>query len=648
MQLSIIIVNYNVKYFVEQCLHSVAKAIKNINAEVFVVDNQSSDNSIAYLQPLFPWVQFIVNDANIGFGKANNLAIKKSKGEYVLLLNPDTLVTEDCFEQCISFFSTQPNCGAVGVKMIDGSGTFLPESKRAFPSPMVSFFKIVGLSSIFKKSRLFNKYALGYLNENEIHEVDVLAGAFMMIKRAAIDVCKGFDEDFFMYGEDIDLSYRIQQAGFKNYYLGNVNIIHFKGESTKKGSLNYVKLFYSAMSIFVNKHYKGSAATIFVMLLNIAIFFKAVTSLIKSFFVKIGMPLFDAALILLALNGTAFVWIQYVRNGVPFMQSTVNITLFSFTAIMLIAAVITGIYDNLYKPSKAFFASFAGIVTMIAVYALLPETLRFSRGVIVIGGFMAALFVYCSRYILLQLQLIPPSYQANYLPATIVVGNEKSFQQVSHVYKQTGTNDSIIGRIGNNKNEKNTIGEINNLQEIIKELAVNEIVFCLDEWSLTHVIHWIQQHNSIHFRFFASNSKSIVGSDDKSASGKIYAYENDFAIARPYEKRMKRLVDSVVSLLLIICFPLNIFIIKKPIAAFVFACKVLMGKRTWVGYANANSKQSLPPILPNKLTVLGLAEKASQHISTQALQQLNMRYAKHYEFWVDIKIIFKNYSRLGG
>ena len=263
MQLSIIIVNYNVKYFLEQCLHSVAKAIAGIDAEIIVVDNDSKDGSVAYLQPLFPRVKFVASKTNDGFAVANNKALALSKGDYILFLNPDTIVPEDCFANCINFFKEHKNCGALGVQMIDGAGNFLPESKRSFPSLSAAFYKLSGLSLIFPKSKIFNKYALGNLPKDDNFEVDVLAGAFMMLSRTVIEYTKGFDETYFMYGEDIDLSFRVQQAGYKNYYFGKQQIIHFKGESTKRGSLNYVRMFYKAMSVFVKKHYTGSKATFF-------------------------------------------------------------------------------------------------------------------------------------------------------------------------------------------------------------------------------------------------------------------------------------------------------------------------------------------------------------------------------------------------
>ena len=257
MQLSVIIVNYNVKYFLEHCLLSVIKACKEIDAEIFVVDNNSTDGSEAYLVPKFPSVKFYWNKINVGFGNANNSILKYTTGDYILFLNPDTIVPEDCFTKCISFFKSNNDCGAIGVRMIDGSGIFLKESKRCLPTPAAGFFKMVGLSNLFPSSVFFARYYAGHLPEKENNKAEVLAGAFMMLSKKTIEATKGFDEAFFMYGEDIDLSYRITKAGLQNYYLGDISIIHFKGESTQKKSSSYTNNFYGAIIQFVDKHYSN-------------------------------------------------------------------------------------------------------------------------------------------------------------------------------------------------------------------------------------------------------------------------------------------------------------------------------------------------------------------------------------------------------
>ncbi len=268
--------------------------MKNIEGEIIVIDNNSFDGSCFFFKNKFEKINFIWNNENVGFAKANNQALKTASGEYILFLNPDTIVPEDCFEKCISFILSQKNNCALGIKMLDGSGKFLKESKRSFPSPMISLYKLSGLARLFPHSKIFAKYHLGYLKENENHEVDVLAGAFMMVPKKILNIVDGFDEDFFMYGEDIDLSFRIQEAGFTNFYFSESSIIHFKGESTKKGSINYVKMFYKAMSVFVKKHYGSSRAGLFNLLIQTAIFFRACMAVIQQFLKRIVAPATDA------------------------------------------------------------------------------------------------------------------------------------------------------------------------------------------------------------------------------------------------------------------------------------------------------------------------------------------------------------------
>jgi GT2 family glycosyltransferase len=284
MDLSIIIVNYRVKFFLEACLLSVEKAIRQshylpevplpVASEILVVDNDSRDDSLEYLQPRFPNVQFIANQQNVGFGAANNQALEKAKGRYILFLNPDTILPEDFFTHCFSFIGSTPHTGGLGVRMIDGSGHFLKESSRGFPSAWVAFCKLSGLTALFPHSRLFAGYYQGHLSSGNSHPAPVLSGACLFVSRSVLDKTGGFDEQFFMYAEDIDLSYRIELAGFHNYYLADTTIIHFKGESTQKDT-RYVKLFYKAMSQFRRKHFRGGFNLVFNGVVEIAIWLRA-------------------------------------------------------------------------------------------------------------------------------------------------------------------------------------------------------------------------------------------------------------------------------------------------------------------------------------------------------------------------------------
>ena len=279
MKLSVVIVNYNVKYFLELCLYSLYRAINGVPTEIFVVDNASEDGSVEYLKVRFPEVIFISNKENYGFSRANNQAIELAKGEYILVLNPDTVLGENVVKDCISFMDANPQTGGAGVRMITGNGSFLPESKRGFPDPLSSFYKFAGLSTLFPYSHRFGKYHLRFLNNNKSHSVDVLAGAYMLLRKETLQKSGSFDEDFFMYGEDIDLSYRIKKAGYENYYLP-YSIIHYKGESTKKDSFKYVFTFYEAMIIFFKKHYPNySNGLSFVI--KVGIYLKALIAILN-------------------------------------------------------------------------------------------------------------------------------------------------------------------------------------------------------------------------------------------------------------------------------------------------------------------------------------------------------------------------------
>lgn len=254
MKLSVIIVNYNVKGFLLQTLHSLKKALKHISSyEIIVVDNASDDGSESHIKRLFPEVNYLYNTHNVGFACANNQAIALSKAEYLLLLNPDTLLPEDNIDNLLNFMQNQPEAGACGVMMRSANGAFLPESKRGYPSPLASFWRLSGIYKLFPHHPRFDGYYLSRLCKDEVHHIPILAGAYMMVRREAMNQCIGFDESFFMYGEDIDLSYRIEQCGYKNYYVPEP-ILHYKGESTRKLSYKYVVIFYDAMTTFFKKH----------------------------------------------------------------------------------------------------------------------------------------------------------------------------------------------------------------------------------------------------------------------------------------------------------------------------------------------------------------------------------------------------------
>jgi GT2 family glycosyltransferase len=279
MKLSVVIVSYNVKHYVEQCLLSLRRALQGIDAEVIVVDNHSHDGTVDLIREQYPEVQVVASNHNLGFARANNIAIGQSESEYVLLLNPDTIVAEETIAECLQFMEDHPRAGGLGVRMLMADGNDAKESRRGLPTPAVAFYKMSGLCARFPQSRRFGHYYMGYLPWDEPAQIEVISGAFCLMRRAALNEVGLLDEDFFMYGEDIDLSYRLLKGGYENWYLP-IRILHYKGESTQKSSFRYVHVFYDAMLIFFRKHY-AHASLFFTIPIKAAIYGKAFVELCR-------------------------------------------------------------------------------------------------------------------------------------------------------------------------------------------------------------------------------------------------------------------------------------------------------------------------------------------------------------------------------
>jgi GT2 family glycosyltransferase len=508
MQLSIVIVNYNVKHFLIQCLQSVKKAIEGIEAEVFVVDNASADGSVEMLQEKFPWTNIIANTENVGFSCANNQAIKLAKGEFVLLLNPDTLVEEDTFVKCIDFMNETPDAGALGVKMINGNGEFLPESKRALPLPSVAFYKIFGLSKLFPRSKRFGSYHLTYLDNNKTQSVEVLSGAFMFIRKKALDKIGLLDETFFMYGEDIDLSYRIIQGGYKNYYLPETRIIHYKGESTKKGTINYVVVFYKAMQIFAKKHFTNKKSFRLTWMLNFAIWFRASLAIGKRIAASLLLPLLDIALIYGGMIVLAFYWqrqVLFYRES-HFPDYYFYLVIPCYIAIWIISIAINKGYKKPYSTSKTNRGIILGTIVILLIYALLPETIRFSRAVTVFGAVWTAIVMNVVRYLLHSFKVKGYQYANSQKRRILIIGNLPETERVA-----------ILAQIGSQKPEiiySSQDISSSKIKNQIQENKINELIFCSKDISIKNIIsHLIELKNcSVFYKIAPENEQAIIGS----------------------------------------------------------------------------------------------------------------------------------------
>jgi GT2 family glycosyltransferase len=629
----------------EQCLCSVIKACKNIDAEIIVVDNNSTDGSRDFILPKFSTVNFIWNQVNTGFAKANNQALGQAKGEYILFLNPDTIVPEDCFEKCIQFFELHPQAGALGIRMIDGAGKFLKESKRAFPSPLTSLYKLSGLTKLFPKSKVFAKYHLGHLSDKENHEVDVLAGAYIMVPQKIINQTGSFDETFFMYGEDIDLSYRIQKAGYKNYYFAESTIIHFKGESTKKGSLNYVRMFYSAMSLFVKKHYSGSRAGVFNFLIQTGIFLRAVLTVAGKFLQRIGFPLLDAAIIFMSFWCIKFLWNTFIRKEVNYSPNMLIIAFPVFTLLFLFASYYSGLYDKGYKQSQLNRSTITAALVLLSVYALLPESIRFSRGILVFGIVTAFIFMSLLRWLFMQWNLLSRVEDEDGYRQTIVVAGENDFTAVTALMHKAGMPERVLGRVNNSlKSSSKALGSIHQLSHLIKMYPIKEIIFCEDILSFKEIISTVQQlPEGIRNKFHASGSSSIIGSDSKDISGKYVAGNNKYTIANAVNRRNKNLLDAVVSVIFLLSFPVHFLTQKKPFHFFKNVFSVLFLQKSWIGYAVIANK--LPVIKKGVLTSTALPQSIND-LPIESLYLSDEWYATFYSASTDIKKIIRGYKYL--
>ncbi|MEN8204245.1 MAG: glycosyltransferase [Bacteroidota bacterium] len=663
MDLSIVIVNYNVKYFLEQCLHAVQQAIIGLNTEVFVVDNNSVDGSVSEIRQKFPWIKIIENKENLGFSKANNQAIGESEGRYILLLNPDTVVEEDTFRKCIEFMDDHPDAGALGVKMIDGKGEFLPESKRALPTPAVSFYKMFGLSSLFPKSKRFGKYHLGYLDREETHVVDVLAGAFMFMRKETLDKTGLLDETFFMYGEDIDLSYRITKAGYKNYYFPGTTIIHYKGESTKKGSLNYVKMFYQAMIIFAGKHFTSRKAKTFKLLINVAIYFRAALSLIRRFVQKIYRPALDGIIIYLGYLFALPIWEQ-VRFNIPgyypplFLQMVVP----AYILIWLVAIYYSGGYD---KPLKLFSfvkGHLVGTLFILVIYALLPIDWRFSRALIFLGSAWAIFSTLGLRLLFHLLGIKDYEIDLNKQKRMVIVGKKGEVLRVSKLLQDTQARLEILGFVspaskeavtgdekvtGDGINGDGYMGHMEQIDEIAAINRVDEIVFCSKDLPSQEIIRVMTRliGSSVDFKIAPPESLSVIGSNSINTAGDLYTIHFN-SIGKESNRRNKRLFDAALALPLFLTFPLWFLFVKGHFRSVGNTLRVLFGICTWVGYLEAdhNARPDLPRLKKGILNP-GI-HLPPEILSNERIKEINVVYAKDYKVFNDLIIIAKNFRKI--
>ena len=652
MKLSIIIVNYNVAYFLEHCLYSVRDACKNIESEVFVVDNNSVDNSLSMLREKFPEVKLIANKDNKGFSKANNQAIRVSKGEYVLLLNPDTVVEEDTFEKCIEFMDSHPDAGGLGVKMIDGNGKLLPESKRGFPTPWVSFCKMSGLIKLFPTSKRFAGYYMGHLSYDDTNPVDVLAGAFMLMRKETLDKVGLLDEDYFMYGEDIDLSYRITKGGYKNYYFPEARIIHYKGESTKKGSLNYVYTFYNAMDIFAKKHLSSRQGKMLSVLIKFAIWFRASLSFLSRIFKDISLPIIDFLFVYLGYFLLEKWWsINIWDDAGYYPREYMLVVVPLYILIWILSIYFSGGYSRPPKPQKIVSGMFFGIITILVFYSLLPEDLRYSRALVLLGAVLALFIIITIRYISAFIRTKKWSLKSKESTRYVIIGNEEETTRVARLLNRADIRTDFIGLVSidaSDDSNPNIIGNVDQIEEIIRIYKINEVVFCAQDLTQQKIISLMAQlqRYSPNFTIAPPATDFIIGSNTINTPSDLYVVSIN-SIANEDNRRNKRLFDIISSLLVFLLSPILFVFLKNPLGIWRNSIGVFLGKYSWVGYSpeNKDDDNELPKI---KKGILNMKDSLDiEEIDQKTISMLDLLYARNYSVQTDINVFFKAFRLIG-
>jgi len=652
MKLSVIIVNYNVEYFLEQCLHSVQKAMQHIEGEVFVVDNNSTDGSNRMVKKKFPWVRLIENKENLGFSKANNQGIKLAQGEYVLLLNPDTVVEDDTFTSIIDFMDDHPEGGALGVKMVDGSGNFLPESKRGLPTPGTAFYKMFGFASLFPRSKRFSKYHLGFLDENEIHEVEILAGAFMFLRKSVLDKIGLLDETFFMYGEDIDLSYRVIKAGYKNFYYPKTRIIHYKGESTKKSSVNYVLVFYNAMVIFAKKHFTHKNARLFSQLINFAIYIRAFFAILSRLWNRFVLPLIDAIVLFGGYLAIAQIWGRgtiYPEGG-SYPQIYYYYIIPSYIFVWLLSIYFSGGYDKPVRIKKSIFGIIVGTAIILILYGLLPEHLRFSRALIFLGSIWGLAVLPAVRMLFYWFKVPWIQLGEKQNKRFLVIGDKAEALRVSDLLNASFIKPEFVGLVSYQEKlekEEEFVGSISQVIDIISIYQIDEVIFCAKNISHQVIIDKMTEwkRSDVNFKIAPEDSLSIIGSNSIHTRGDLYTV-NINAIDTNVNRRNKRLLDFISSLILLILSPVLAIFIRKPLGLIRNTFLVLIGKLTWVSYFQLEEPELHLPFVKQGVLSPVDAIRPTPY-DTETISKLNLLYARDYRVWKDLNILLFAFRDLG-
>ena len=664
MDVSIIVVNYNVRDFLENALVSLQKASEGVEVEFFVVDNASDDGSVELVKQKFPNVTVIENRVNLGFAKANNQALHLAKGKLILLINPDTIVQEDTLRVLIKFFDQNQDVGMAGCKILNPDGSLQLACRRSFPTPWVAFCKMVGLSALFPNTKLFGRYNLTYLNPDESYEVDALSGSFMMLRREVYETVGDLDEDFFMYGEDLDWFFRIQRSGWKIYYVHATQIIHYKGESAKRSDFDEIKSFYQAMRLFVQKHLSHSIALR--LLLQIGIALRAALA----FLGKAGRPILFAIIdslgITVALLLGEFIWFG---EGFRFPEYAYPIVFIVPVAIILSTLYFSGVYT--YRKNSLSMTALSVVIGYLILSSLtfFFKAYAFSRMVEVISGALTFLMLVGWRLILRYLGRSPQFGRRTLLGRrTLIVGMgtsgvellRKLRARVVDGYDVVGFIDLNRQRLGEKVSGVQILGSVDNIGKIIRENKVSEVIFSTDALPYRDILSVIgrSRERAVNYRLFPTSLEVIIGKTNIDQLGDIPLVDIEYNIDKPINRFSKRAFDLVVSVLLLIFVYLFVFLRKvlsrrelsKSNRKILQVPRVLVGEWTVVGrpeYDPGPSQNGAMNLYLGKVGLTGLVQvNFHDDLTNEEIEKYNLFYAKNQSLVLDFEILVKSFLLL--
>jgi GT2 family glycosyltransferase/lipopolysaccharide/colanic/teichoic acid biosynthesis glycosyltransferase len=672
LQVAVVIVNYNVKDFLAQCLASLKAALVGFKAHIIVVDNDSTDGSMDYVEAMFPDVECMRLSENIGFGRANNLGFDRAiaqGAEYILCLNPDTLVSEDTISIMADYMEANPDAGLAGCKLLNADGTFQLACRRGFPTPWASFCKVFGLQALFPHSPLFAMYNQTFRSADETYFVDAVCGAFMFIRREALQQIRGFDEDFFMYGEDLDICYRVTVAGWRVAYVHTTSVIHYKGESTRRSALNEVRVFYEAMEIFARKHFGSSR--LFLLFLRMGIWLRSALAYLAYYAHEAGLALWDVCAVNAALLlGTYTRYGEWLRFP-PYAYPTVFVVVSCVTLMALLAA---GEYSPYHKPSlrKVFSACMTSFFVLSALTFFFKEY-AFSRGVTLLLTGYGLVLMSLGRIVL---EFVERSQEQAARRIVIVGVNDIAMRLIDLLQMPASreplanTAPTLVGVVTvataqvlddelSALRGVPIIGEVSYLRKIIAQYRVSEVIITDTAMPrvemIRHIIDAASMPASKRATFrFAQEYDDVIASrilEDYTGASPVTQYN----LALWQYRSAKRVVD-VVSAVFLLSFGLPVvFLLSKSfVNAVQQIFKVLIGRYSLVGLYpldgtisvdSTSSTQIHSHLVLGKIGLIGLAHiavmntpKQKNTLSQQAIHNLNEFYSQQYTLWLDLEI----------